>query len=798
MKDEIKPRPAKHFFILPSSSLSFMPFHRTNPRRDEIRRCRPDASKRLLARLRANTNRTGILIALVFLAIVSAILMLREDVLPYRPGQYVAQDIVSRVDFTYHDPELLHHYREQARDRVTDVFKSNGDVWSDLETKLRDLPDQVTGKTLDDIPDSLQKQFTLQTPTVTTALDSGTLTALDQFNADNRRKDYNAAVKAYVDSLRHLVILPTDQRTTELQRQQDSFLGPMHIDLDGVRQIDIDRTFADTPGDALLAELKKSAVANFRQELQLKIVAFTMNNLSANYVFDGAATTDRQNAAAAAVPLSRGDILYSANQPIKDKKTAINEKDWSLLQAEHAAFLASIAPMTRIESKVGTVLWAALVTLAMCAYVWKYQPRIVQNNMRAVAIASLLILMLLLAQLAGIGSEPIYLFGTAPTILVAMILAIAYERRFAFGVGTVHAILVTAALDQGIGFFLVLFIGVLCSCFLLDDVRTRSKLIEVGGLTALAMMLATAASLAISLDPIEPPSVIAISALYAGAAGLSVGFIVLGILPFIEKAFRITTSMTLLELADASHPLFRRLHSEAPGTYNHSLQVATLAESAAGVIGANVLLCRVGSYYHDIGKIVKADFFIENQSGGLNRHSNLLPSASHQIIIEHVKYGVELAREYKLPTSLMPFIQQHHGTTLVEYFYREARRRQDSSAGAAEMVEIAEEQFRYPGPKPRSREVAILMLADAVESATRCLSEFSALKIENLVNDLAMKRLLDGQFDECDLTMRDLDQIQQAMIKTLGSIYHGRIAYPAAEGSETTQAPAASPEARTA
>jgi putative nucleotidyltransferase with HDIG domain len=254
-----------------------------------------------------------------------------------------------------------------------------------------------------------------------------------------------------------------------------------------------------------------------------------------------------------------------------------------------------------------------------------------------------------------------------------------------------------------------------------------------------------------------------------------VGFVVLGILPFIEKAFRITTNMTLLELADASQPLLRRLALEAPGTYNHSLQVATLSEAAAEAIGANSLLCRVGSYYHDIGKMNKADYFVENQSEGRNRHINLNPSVSLLIIIAHVKDGVELARDYNLPTSLFPFIQQHHGTTLVEYFYHQActRKNQEPQTPA-----ISETQYRYPGPRPRSREVAIVMLSDAVESACRAMAEPTANRIESLVHELAMKRLLDGQFDECNLTMRELNRIEKKLAKTLLGIYHGRIAYP--------------------
>src|SRR6185312_2254045 len=203
------------------------------------------------------------------------------------------------------------------------------------------------------------------------------------------------------------------------------------------------------------------------------------------------------------------------------------------------------------------------------------------------------------------------LLGIAPTLLVAMILTIAYEQRFAVGISSMHGMLATVALQQGITFFIVIWIGVLTACFLLGDIRTRSKIIEIGGAMALAMMIATIASGFMGFDPAR---FVLENALYAGAAGLAVGFIVLGILPFIEKAFGITTGMTLLELADASQPLLRRLSLEAPGTYNHSLQVATMAETAAEAVGADSLLTRVAAYYHDIGKINKADYFVENQT----------------------------------------------------------------------------------------------------------------------------------------------------------------------------------------
>jgi len=230
---------------------------------------------------------------------------------------------------------------------------------------------------------------------------------------------------------------------------------------------------------------------------------------------------------------------------------------------------------------------------------------------------------------------------------------------------------------------------------------------------------------------------------------------------------------------------------EAPGTYNHSLQVATLAEEAAEAIGVNSLLCRVAAYYHDVGKINKADYFVENQTDGHNRHINLSPSVSLLIIIGHVKDGMELAREYNLPTSLFPFIQQHHGTTLVEFFYQRAC---DTSTPDQQSVE--ETQYRYPGPKPKTKEIAILMLADAVESACRAMPEPTASRIETLVHEISVRRLQDRQFDECDLTMRDLDAIERSLIKTLLGIYHGRIAYPST--SAITAAPEAPPAAKTA
>jgi putative nucleotidyltransferase with HDIG domain len=280
----------------------------------------------------------------------------------------------------------------------------------------------------------------------------------------------------------------------------------------------------------------------------------------------------------------------------------------------------------------------------------------------------------------------------------------------------------------------------------------------------------------------------------------------------VERLFDITTGMTLIELRDPKHPLLRELQLRAPGTYNHSLTVASIAESAAEAIGADGLLTYVGCLYHDIGKMNKPDYFVENQSPGVNKHDKLSPAMSLLLVVGHVKDGLELARDFNIPRPLHHFIESHHGTTLVEFFFHRARERalsamRESGAGEGDLSEggdpalIGEERmefnepqvpdefaFRYPGPKPQSREAAILMVCDAVESATRTLSDPTPARIDALVRSIANKRLMDGQFEDCEITLRDLHLIVESVSRSVASIYHARIAYP---GPSTRTAEAA-------
>jgi putative nucleotidyltransferase with HDIG domain len=277
--------------------------------------------------------------------------------------------------------------------------------------------------------------------------------------------------------------------------------------------------------------------------------------------------------------------------------------------------------------------------------------------------------------------------------------------------------------------------------------------------------------------------------------GVLTGMVVGGFLPVLEQLFGVTTEVSWLELADLNHPLMRRLSIEAPGTYHHSLVVANLSEAAAENIGASATMCRVSSYFHDIGKLSKPEYFIENMDPAVNPHEDLTARMSALVIIAHVKDGVDLAIKHNLNSRIIDVIEQHHGTSLAWYFYRQAldqkaqilRLVEQDKAKEDDVPQVSEEVFRYPGPRPQFKEAAIISLADAVESASRTLEKPNASRIETMVSEIVQARMLDGQLDECDLTIAELAKVKASFCKTLLSMMHGRIKYQkAVEAAPTT------------
>ena len=269
-----------------------------------------------------------------------------------------------------------------------------------------------------------------------------------------------------------------------------------------------------------------------------------------------------------------------------------------------------------------------------------------------------------------------------------------------------------------------------------------------------------------------PPSTFSFDLLCAFLGGASVSIVVSFLLPALEALFHRTTDIRLLELVNNNVPVLRQLALEAPGTYHHSVVVGSLSEAAAEAIGANAVFCRTAAMYHDIGKLTKVNYFVENQIGG-NKHDNLSPRMSALIIASHVKEGIEMGKEIDLPQEIVDVIPQHHGTKLITYFYQKAKEHQDPALG-----EVTEEEFRYPGPKPQTKEAGIIMIADAVEAASRTLDEPSPARLKGMIRQIIDYIFLDGQLNECDLTLRDLEKIAQSFLRALMGIHHQRVSYP--------------------
>lgn len=485
-------------------------------------------------------------------------------------------------------------------------------------------------------------------------------------------------------------------------------------------------------------------------------------------------------------------ILVGSGKPLR-------AADIEILRAEYNAW---VGKQTGLERAIRLAAFAGMVSALylLCGLFFHYQfdRSLLTNTWK---LSRLLGLSTATILLSGFMSRDPWRAELLPLVMCAVTASIAYGRNVTLVLYTALALGTTLTLGLDLAKFVILMAAGCSTSLMLGRIRTRSRPIYVTAVAALVTALTTigvgimvgqvhgiydeleltpALSLVSETLKVAPTANwIYLSQLIkeAGINGvytILAGCVMIALLPFIEKIFSVQTDLSLLELGDPSHALLRQLAQRAPGTYNHSINVAAIAEAAAESIGAHGLLTRVGAYFHDIGKMFKPAYFIENQGQGANRHDALQPAMSTLVIIAHVKDGADLARQHRLPAPIVDFIEQHHGTTLVEFFYRKEAKKAENDPDADEVSEMT---FRYPGPKPQTHESAVLMLADAVESASRTLVEPTPTRLQNLIDQIAMKRLTDGQFDECGLTLSQLTTVKHSLLKSLTAIYHGRIKY---------------------
>ncbi len=493
------------------------------------------------------------------------------------------------------------------------------------------------------------------------------------------------------------------------------------------------------------------------------------NRLPVTLTYDDERAKEVRDAVAAevipeefATPYHAGDdALAKADRPI-DAET--NE----LLHAEYQAQLQHLtrsAMFTRLLAVFG--MYLAIYSLCGLFIYFRF-PEILIDLRRFCGLLGLTVLTVVVCYLSEHWKVELI-----PVLLFGMTVAIAYNQEISLLMSAAVGLIVVLLLGHGLIAFVILMAATATAILMLRRIRSRVKLVYVGICAGIVAMLTSIGASIVDGQPLDHVMLIEAGRVFLW--GVVSGFAMTGLLPFIEHLFGVLTEISLLELGDVAHPLLQELVRRAPGTYNHSINVASMAEAAGESIGAQGLLLRVGAYFHDVGKMLKPQYFIENQGENASRHESLVPAMSTLIIIAHVKDGADLARQHHLPQSIIDFIQQHHGTTLVEYFYRRASEHSETNPDG---TEIDENAFRYPGPKPQTKENGILMLADAVESASRVLVEPTPARIESLVKEIAMKRLLDGQLDECGLTLQEVRTVQDSLVKSLIAVYHGRVKYP--------------------
>ncbi|MCH2136421.1 MAG: HDIG domain-containing protein [Phycisphaerales bacterium] len=750
---------------------------RSEQRRQELRRKLPRPAAALAQAVSNPAFIRCLCITLVFVVLAALLVIWSREQVLLHAGRVAVDSRLARLDYQVENTAATEAAREEARAAAPTIYVPNTPALERVSSSLKGLPTAIAqAPSVANIAEALRKQFNL---------DASSLAAISPYATEGPPADNWSD---WTDALTTSVLLETPVLapeafqiyTTEapMSRALELDSGVVHRTLQGEA---ISTAALQTPkGAQRLAELARRA--GFPEAVASVVASRIVNAGRPSLILDA----DRTEVTAAAAAAGVAPVIHSheTGELLVQRGDRISPQQMDELLRENAAFMSDGHWAARWMPRAGLLLLLVSIAVFLASFTVGTYPRIARNAWRLAAMCLLLLAMLAISVLVSVDAPSLLMLAAmAPLLFAGAVLRLAYDQRLALAVVGVQSALVVLALQQGIGMYMLLMATAAALVAQLDEVRSRGDVIRASTATAAIAAMGT-----LLLGMIESPAISAsimqvlIAAVQAAAAALGVGFLLLGILPSIEKLFHITTGMTLAELRDPRRPLLRQLQQRAPGTWEHSMQVATIAEAAAESIGADGLLCYVGGLYHDIGKMHKPQYFVENQIDGENLHDALSPAMSLLVIVNHVKDGMELAHEYGVPRAITHFIESHHGTTIVEYFYHMALQQADDDRDAPD-----EETFRYPGPRPRTREAAILMISDAVESAVRSMDHPGPAQIEGLVHDLARKRLLDGQFNDCPLTLRELRTVQAAIVQRVAASRHHRIAYPEADDASATE-----------
>ncbi len=681
-----------------------------------------------------------------------------------KPGTIAERDFVAPRDFILPDPEATERKREEAAAAVLPVYDRDTQAAARLEEVLRSAFEGArAAERLS--PDAPLEAFRRGFPA---PISDGALRSMARrhFPADLEARVIAAETRLYGAGV-------VDNKELLLQHRER---GVLVRESSGAERQTVDLFSTVEYGADLKAAMAADlAGARLSPGESRETAAFVAGLMRPNLTYNAAESARRRQLAMSQVEsvlikVPRGEVLVRRGD---------------LIGARSARILAAInGSVSRPESwwkLVGVVL---LQLLAVFVFWIDSQTRMAASRRQAPPLLPLLAVGILFALIVrgsfavtqslasnfssdALSSDSFAIPFAAGPILAGLVVAAGPGPAVLFA--AVQSASIGVLMGMNFPFALFALAGSLAGIYGIKRLGSRSVLFVLGGIVAGANVAAVAVGHALAADA---------AGLWADAAaaaigGLLVAALVAFLLPVFENLFHVTTDIRLLELSNQNLPLLRTLAFEAPGTYQHSLMVGHLAEAAAEAVGENPLLARVCAYYHDIGKTRMPDYFIENQPRGFNRHDRLEPSMSALIIASHVKEGAELARKSRLPDPILSGIREHHGTKLIRYFYQKALSKVEPGSPS-----VLESDYRYPGPKPSNRVNGILMIADAVEAASRTIAEPTPAKIAAMVRAISNDCLRDGQFDECDLTIRDLSAINDALIRTVTTMFHHRIDYP--------------------
>lgn len=488
------------------------------------------------------------------------------------------------------------------------------------------------------------------------------------------------------------------------------------------------------------------------------------SQIKANYFFDQSKTDEAVKEALKSV----SKVMIKKNQTIVKEGEPITQQQINILTE-----LGLVG-----EDLSKDYIYTYIILAFFVLFVLGMQYMYLKKEKKEILIDTKLVFLILLLNLLSVISARVFTFVSLFIIPIAcapILMTVFLDSKISIVINSLNLLFVAVIVGFDPQVILIGSVSTIVSSTTLKKVSQRNDILYSTVYVAAAVAVVILSSGILLSNNIKQ---ILLDVILAVFGAFISGILAMGLLPFLESSFSLVTNMKLLELSNPNNPLLKRLLMEAPGTYHHSVMVANLSEVAAEEVGANPMLVRVGAYYHDVGKIKRPFFFGENQLGGTNPHDKISPTLSTTIIISHVKDGLELAKEYDIPKVVSDMIVQHHGTTLVKYFYYTLKNSSENPD------EIREEDFRYPGPKPQSKEAAIIMMADSVEAAVRSIQEPTLEKIEDMVNNIVKDKMNSNQLNECDLTFRELEVIKACFLRVLKGIYHHRIEYPTEKGKE--------------